>query len=215
MRVLFTFTKSEKRGIFILLIILCFFMFLPFFTGFLYPQKVEDFSKYKDSIIALEKTTKTLDSIKKKKYFKNNTYENNFFSNKHEIKELKKVYINDADTNEISNLKGIGGYYAQKIYKYRERLGGFYDRKQLLEIKGIDSSRLKLFESQLIIEVSKIRKIELKDAEFKQLLKHPYNNYELNKKLFFIKNYKINNENEIIKIIGKDNYLKIRNYIIF
>ena len=45
--------------------------------------------------------------------------------------------LNTADSAALVQLYGIGGYYARKILRYREVLGGsFVDIRQLLEIEG-------------------------------------------------------------------------------
>jgi len=50
------------------------------------------------------------------------------------------VELNRADTLELQGLPGIGPTLAQRVVKYRDRLGGFFQCEQLLEIYGIDSS---------------------------------------------------------------------------
>lgn len=50
--------------------------------------------------------------------------------------------INQASRNELEKLKGIGPSYAKWIVKYRERLGGFTSRDQLLEVYRIEQSTL-------------------------------------------------------------------------
>ena len=51
------------------------------------------------------------------------------------------VELNGADSAELVKLYGIGGYYAEKIIAYRERIGNFYTPEQFMEIRGIDSAR--------------------------------------------------------------------------
>ena len=48
-----------------------------------------------------------------------------------------KIDINEADTNALKKIPGIGSYYAGKIVRYRERLGGFVSKQQLQEIEGL------------------------------------------------------------------------------
>ncbi len=97
------------------------------------------------------------------------------------------IEINGADTNELQKLKGIGPVYAQKIVNYRSKLGGFYDKSQLLEIFGIDTNRYVQFVDQINLDRSMIKKIELNSTGFNDLLNHPYLEYYMVKSIF---NYK-------------------------
>lgn len=97
------------------------------------------------------------------------------------------VEINSADTAELEKLYGIGKVFAGRIINYRDKLGGFYDKSQLLEVYGIDTSRYLKFADQIIVDPSKIRKIKINSIAFNALLQHPYLEYYLVKSIF---NYK-------------------------
>ncbi|MCY1524619.1 comEA protein [compost metagenome] len=94
-------------------------------------------------------------------------------------KELYLVNINLADTVELDRLKGIGPAFARRIVKYRERLGGFYNKEQLLEVYGMDSLKYTAMKMQLLIDTSAIRKIPLNTVSAEVLTKHPYLTYKL------------------------------------
>lgn len=94
------------------------------------------------------------------------------------------IELNAADSSSLLNLKGIGPYYAGRIIRYRERLGGYFQLEQLLEIKGMDTIRINQFKPQIRIDTSLIRKIDLNSVTFKDLLKHPYFEYYLVKAIF-------------------------------
>lgn len=94
------------------------------------------------------------------------------------------IELNTADSSALVRLTGIGPYYAARIIQSREKLGGFYDLHQLLEIKGIDSIRLAGFAGQVCIDPQVIRKIDLNLVTFKELLQHPYFEYFLVKAIF-------------------------------
>jgi DNA uptake protein ComE-like DNA-binding protein len=98
-----------------------------------------------------------------------------------------QVNINAADSSSLLALPGVGPYFANKIMKYRDQLGGFVSPMQLLEIKGMDSLRLHGFINEVLIDSTLIRKIDLNAVTFKELLKHPYFEYYLVKAIF---NYK-------------------------
>ena len=97
------------------------------------------------------------------------------------------VELNSADTSLLMQCRGIGRYYAGKIIKYRDMLGGFYSKEQLLEVRGMDSARYHLFEGQVSADPSAIKKLDLNSVSFKELLKHPYFEYHLVKAVFELK----------------------------
>jgi len=100
------------------------------------------------------------------------------------------VEINSADTAQLSQLKGIGAAISQRIVKYRDKLGGFFRKEQLLEVFGIDTTRFKGFENQILVDVSLIRKMELNKTDFKEMTKHPYLEYHIVKSIFTYKDNK-------------------------
>ncbi|MES2418472.1 MAG: helix-hairpin-helix domain-containing protein [Bacteroidota bacterium] len=93
-------------------------------------------------------------------------------------KESIIVEINRADTLSLDKIKGIGPAFARRIVKYRERLGGFYQKKQLMEVYGLDSLKYEEIETQLWIDASAIRKININTADFETLKNHPYLKYK-------------------------------------
>ena len=51
------------------------------------------------------------------------------------------IDLNKADTLMLQRVPGIGPAFARRIYKYRERLGGYFVREQLQEVYGMDRER--------------------------------------------------------------------------
>jgi len=126
-----------------------------------------------------------------KKYQDNDAgkYQDNVNSNQENKYEKYKpepvmVELNSADSATLLSLTGIGPSYAGRIIKYRDRLGGFYMKEQLMEIKGMDSIRFNQFKDQITIDSALIRKLDLNTVAFKDLLKHPYFEYYLVKAIF-------------------------------
>lgn len=85
----------------------------------------------------------------------------------------QRVAINNADTNLLKRIPGIGTYYARKIVEYRKRLGGFVDLKQLKEIDGFPESALQY----MCIPDGNVRKIKVNKLTLNQLKAHPYINF--------------------------------------
>jgi DNA uptake protein ComE-like DNA-binding protein len=84
------------------------------------------------------------------------------------------VELNSADTLDLQQLKGIGPSFAKRIVKYRDMLGGYYSKTQLLEVYGMDSIRYNGFKDFIIVNTDSVKKIDINKATIKQLIKHPY-----------------------------------------
>lgn len=85
-----------------------------------------------------------------------------------------KVDINRADTLELENISGIGASFARRIYKYRERLGGFRTTNQLLEVFGMDSARFEGMLPQIVMDTTVRVRININTTDYNELIRHPY-----------------------------------------
>lgn len=93
--------------------------------------------------------------------------------------------INKATAEDFKTISGIGPAFSERIIKYRSKLQGFSFKNQLYEVWGLEkkvaNKVLKVFK---IDKKPIIKKINVNTVEFKQLLKNPYIDYELCKKIF-------------------------------
>ncbi len=102
--------------------------------------------------------------------------------NKLEIKKsfnLEIIDINTCDSASLESLPRIGPALSTRIIKYRNRLGGFIDKKQLLEVYGLDSTVLKLIESKIDVDIRSIKKIKINQVQYDDLSKFPYLSFKL------------------------------------
>ena len=93
-------------------------------------------------------------------------------------KTLVIVDINKADSTQLDEIKGIGGTFALRIIKYRERLGGFYKKEQLLEVYGLDSNKYAEIKDQIEISNAPLKTININTATFDDLKRNPYLSYK-------------------------------------
>lgn len=93
-------------------------------------------------------------------------------------KKLKLIEINSADSVALLELPGIGPVFAKRIIKYRQMLGGFAEAGQLMEVYGMDSLRMAGIIRLIRIDTTGIRRLDINKATFKELLAHPYLEYE-------------------------------------
>ncbi len=99
-------------------------------------------------------------------------------------KDSLMVELNSADTTQLKQLKGIGSYFAQQIIYYRNRLGGYVSTAQLLEIKRLPPETYERIKSNISVDVSKIKKINVNWATAERLNRHPYLNFYQSKAIF-------------------------------
>lgn len=95
------------------------------------------------------------------------------YSYPHKLRANEHIEINGADTTLLMKIPGIGSYYASRIVRYRERLGGFASAQQLEEIDGLPESAI----AYIKIDNQQIRKLNLNKLTLNQLKKHPYLNF--------------------------------------
>lgn len=134
-----------------------------------------------------------------------------------EEKPMAVVEINSADSIQLLALRGIGPSYAKRILKYRSMLGGFYAKEQLLEVYGMEEERLSGFESQITIDKNGLKKIDVNTATFKELLRHPYLEYEVVKNIVNfrekVRPFRSVEELRNIELINEVLFSKIANYV--
>jgi len=127
--------------------------------------------------------------------------------------------INKATSEDLRSINGIGPSFSERIIKYRSKLQGFSYPSQLYEVWGLEPEIAdKVLAVFKIIELPVIKKQNVNTVEFKQLLKNPYIDYELCKKIF---NYRdevaeLQNISELKNIKGfpLDKYDRIVLYLI-
>lgn len=93
--------------------------------------------------------------------------------------------INKATQEDFKSIYGIGEKLSDRIIKYRSKLQGFSLEQQIYEVWGLDKEvASKVITTFKIIEKPVIKKVNVNTVTFKQLLKNPYIDYELCKKIF-------------------------------
>ena len=85
-----------------------------------------------------------------------------------------RVELNSADSAALDALPGIGPYYARQILAYRERLGFYADISQLLDIRGMDTARLRRLADRLYIAPESLRPLDLYTMPLDSIAAHPY-----------------------------------------
>jgi competence ComEA-like helix-hairpin-helix protein len=88
------------------------------------------------------------------------------------------VEINTADSVKLTQIKGIGAYFAERIIKYRNDLGGFVKKEQLMEIYGIDTAKYHAIEKNIKVDTRRIHKLAINKVTIEELRPFPYLNFK-------------------------------------
>ncbi|WP_118194073.1 helix-hairpin-helix domain-containing protein [Albibacterium indicum] len=84
------------------------------------------------------------------------------------------INLNRTDSIELLDLYGIGPAFASRIIKYRNLLGGYHHKDQLLEVYGMDRERFEGFQKNVFVKPQEVQMIQINQIEYRELLKHPY-----------------------------------------
>jgi len=87
--------------------------------------------------------------------------------------------INSADSVSLVKLPGIGPRLASRIINFRNKLGGFYAVDQVAETYGLPDSTFQKIKPGLTVDGTIFRRIDINSSDLKQLILHPYINYNL------------------------------------
>ena len=82
--------------------------------------------------------------------------------------------INSADTSQLKRIQGIGSVYSNRIVKFRRRLGGFVDFEQIAAVYGLNENMVDSIKKYFILDLSKVKKISLEDANSYELRRYPF-----------------------------------------
>lgn len=140
-----------------------------------------------------------------------------YVSNK--LKAGATVEINTADSAKLTEVRGIGPSFAMRIIRYRDRLGGFYQKEQLKDVYGVDSTKYAEVKDQLTINPGVVTKLKINSISFESLRQFPYLTYkQVNAVIEYRKqhgNYNSINDIAAIAIITPEILHKIEPYLSF
>ena len=91
---------------------------------------------------------------------------------------LRPFDINLADTMALRQLKGIGPAFSRRIVKYRDKLGGYVNLRQLREVYGLHDSVLVQMDTMTFIAADfTASRVDVNHADAGELARHPYLTY--------------------------------------
>ena len=129
----------------------------------------------------------------------------------------RMLELNTADSMALLDLPGIGPWFSFRIINYRQRLGGFVRKDQLLEVRGIDSTRYSQLSALLTVDPFEVQKINVNKASVEELGHHPYIGYLLAKMIVNFRlqhgNFKRIDEIKALPLVDADLYSKLAPYL--
>ena len=241
MKSFLTFTRGERVAIIVLAAVIFLLIAANFFIV-KYPSNVNKPLHNLDSIIALHENaveeyyrkqsykdakTQSYKDAKTQSHKDSKTQSHKDAKTQSKSSEFKvqssafkvqgSINLNSADTTELKSLPGIGSFFARNIVEYRDKLGGFVEKKQLLEVYAFDTARMSNIENHIVIDSIELRKIKVNSDDFKTILRHPYIEYEDVKKIVNYRESKgmIKNWENYLKVVGRDVDDRLERYLDF
>lgn len=172
-----------------------------------------------DSLYALVENYITIEHVSNKTYYDNKNekakyYESNY---KSDTKGYYKTNLNTADTTALMKLKGIGSTFANRIIKYRDLLGGFFEVNQLKEVYGFPDSTFEALKPYWIINHKDIKQIDINSASYETFAKHPYIGKQMASEIIKVRkdigHFKDYDNLTLIPLLNGEKYRKIAPYI--
>jgi len=133
-------------------------------------------------------------------------------------KKAPLIELNSADSLLLTDLRGIGPVLAGRILKYRNLLGGFVRKEQLLEVYGLPYETFENISRAVIIDTTGITRIDLNKAVFSKLIRHPYLDVYTVKGILNYRdiqgNIKDVNELKDNRIISEESFSRVKPYLV-
>lgn len=168
-------TQSEKRGTVLLLFIVSVLLTIRVVLAQYGPEPPHSIEQ--NSPFLSDSTQSSYRSLNLSKGPSSSTYTRSY-------KTDGMVELNGADTTLLKQLRGIGSGYARTIVNYRNKLGGFYAKEQLLEVYRFKEETYQKIQHQLQVDTTLIQKIPINEASIDELKRHPYIRYFQAKSLY-------------------------------
>ncbi|HZH55263.1 MAG TPA: helix-hairpin-helix domain-containing protein [Sphingobacteriaceae bacterium] len=132
---------------------------------------------------------------------------------------IPSMELNTVDSFRLQLLPGIGPAFASRIVRYRDRLGGFHDVAQLLEVYGMDSARWAGLLEYVVVDRQQMHGLRINELDQETLGRHPLIGFKL---ASIIVRYREHHgdfaDTEALKSLGvidEDNWSKLLPYLQF
>lgn len=169
-------TKKGWNGMMVLIVLILLVLASPYIYQYWHKDTIINFNGFDAAAAQLIKAQKA-DSITAAKVPQyNNQSAKTYVSNK--LKPGATIELNAADSAQLTRVRGIGGSFAIRIIRYRNRIGGFYKKEQLMEVFELDSAKYAEIKDQLRVDPSAVIKVNINTISFASLRQSPYLSYK-------------------------------------
>lgn len=208
----FAFNKRQRNGVMVLVVLIMGMIIYLAISDYLPPsQSTEDFSafkadmaqvKFKAPDTAVSHTViKQADTVAKAKKAVTNSV----------------IELNTADSTDFAVFPLISPKVARTIVRFRNALGGYYNKKQLLEVYGMDTAAYESMVNKVTLDAGKVEKLDINHATEKDLARHPYIHKPLAKAIvdYRKQNGHFSQLSDLMKVdgISKELYSKLAPYL--
>lgn len=136
----------------------------------IYGLREDWFAQAKSYIQILEKPDQEMGKLEKSNF---SSFDDKKFSKKG-VQPCIPIDVNTADTAAWQSLRGIGRVLANRIIKFRDKLGGFYQVDQVKETFGLADSVYQKIRPCLQLGAPTLKPLLINQASFNELAGHPY-----------------------------------------
>lgn len=212
------FSRKESKGFVLLIPFLVLFGFAPIAIEFFRNHQAEaTYTRYLSRIDSLEMMGVELKTSPLPTFNPQDTAKSKRIQK--QIDNLNRIPFSEADSITLQIVPGIGQATAGRIIKYRENLGGFHSKGQLMEVFGVKSETSDAIWDFFEFDPHIFKKLKINTAALDELAAHPYISYGEAKVLvaFRTQHGKFNSSDDLLKIkIFKTEWVqKIKPYLSF
>ncbi len=114
-------------------------------------------------------------------------------------------------------IKGIGEVLADRILKYRTKLGGFYSIEQIQEVYGIKPETFEEIKKVSLLDKMEIQKFHINTISYDELKNHPYLKEKEVKKIIQLRSASpIRDYTQLFSLISDSSrVIKIKPYLLY
>lgn len=171
------FSKRESQGFVLVLPILIALYTIPkIYDDHILRSSAVDYQSYQATIDSLLQEGFVVSSSETVVYLQDSTRKPTS-SSRQRTATLNKLDFNEADSIVLQIVPGIGQTMAGRIVKFREGLGGMWEKEQLLDVFGMSPEVMERVFDYFEFSPGIYRKVAINEWDASTLANHPYITY--------------------------------------
>lgn len=140
-----------------------------------------------------------------------------YHSQYHHPKVDTLIELNQADTDDLQYIRGIGRYTAIQIVRYRQDLGGYCSTQQLQEVPGLEFVHWDSIVPHLWADRDSVHPIPVNRAGIERLKRHPYIRMATAKSIYTLRrqHLRLRNMEQLESVLAPEEVERLRPYLDF